>query len=82
MHRPKRLNRTGKMKMTGSALSNSCPADPEGRRFAADIVGYLFGHAQLTNSRVLALVGDPFDEATLNRWTLISFAAISYLLLL
>src|SRR6267143_2250366 len=32
--------------------------DPEGRLFAADIVGYLFGYAQLTNTRVLALVGD------------------------
>jgi hypothetical protein len=33
--------------------------DPEGRLFGADIVGYLFGYAQLTNTRVLALVGDP-----------------------
>jgi hypothetical protein len=33
--------------------------DPEGRVFAADIVGYLFGYAQLTNARALALVGDP-----------------------
>jgi hypothetical protein len=30
----------------------------EGRVFGADIVGYLFGYAQLTNTRVLALVGD------------------------
>lgn len=37
--------------------------DPEGRLFAADIVGYLFGYAQLTNSRVLALVGDPDANA-------------------
>lgn len=33
--------------------------DPEGRVFAADVVGYLFGYAQLTNARALALVGDP-----------------------
>ncbi len=33
--------------------------DPEGRLFAADIVSYLFGYAQLTNTRALALVGDP-----------------------
>ena len=36
------------------------PGDnPEARLFSADIVGYLFGYAQLTNTRVLALVGDP-----------------------
>ena len=33
--------------------------DPEGRLFAADIVGHLFGYVQLTNTRALALVGDP-----------------------
>jgi hypothetical protein len=33
--------------------------DAEGRVFAAGIVGYLFGYAQLTNARALALVGDP-----------------------
>jgi hypothetical protein len=32
--------------------------DPEGRVFAADIVGYLFGYAQMTNARALALVGN------------------------
>jgi hypothetical protein len=32
--------------------------DPEGRVFGADIIGYLLGYAQLTNSRALALVGD------------------------
>lgn len=32
--------------------------DPEGRVFASDIVGYLFGYAQLTDARTLALVGD------------------------
>ena len=31
--------------------------DPEGRVFGADIVGYLVGYAQLTNTRVLALIG-------------------------
>ena len=35
--------------------------DPEGRVLADDIVGYLFGYAQLTNARALALVGDPSD---------------------
>ena len=35
------------------------PGDnPEGLLFGADIIGYLFGYAQLTNTRVLALVGD------------------------
>ena len=29
--------------------------DPEGRLFAANIVGHLFGYAQLTNTRALAL---------------------------
>ena len=33
--------------------------DPKGRLFGADIVGYLFGYAQLTNTRVLALIGCP-----------------------
>lgn len=33
--------------------------DPEGRVYGADIIGYLLGYAQLTNSRPLALVGDP-----------------------
>ena len=37
--------------------------DPEGRLFAADIVGYLVGYAQLTNTRVLALIGDPDASA-------------------
>src|ERR1700691_4878498 len=59
-----RLDRTGKMKMTGSARSNSCLAMiPEGRLFGADIVGYLIGYAQLTNTRVLALLGDPDASA-------------------
>src|SRR5713101_731992 len=37
--------------------------DPEGRLFAAGIVGYLLGYAQLTNTRALALVGDPDASA-------------------
>ena len=37
--------------------------DPEGRLFGADIVGYLVGYAQLTNTRVLALLGDPDTSA-------------------
>jgi hypothetical protein len=37
--------------------------DPEGRVFAADIVGHLLGYAHMTNARALALVGDPEDGA-------------------
>ena len=37
--------------------------DPEARTFASDIIGYLFGYAQLTNTRSLALVGDPDANA-------------------
>ena len=37
--------------------------DPEGRLFGADIVGYLVGYAQLTNTRVRALIGDPDASA-------------------
>jgi hypothetical protein len=33
--------------------------DPEGRVFGVDIIGYLLGYAVLTNTRALALVGDP-----------------------
>jgi hypothetical protein len=35
--------------------------DPEGRDLAADTIGYLLGYAHLTNTRSLALIGDP-DE--------------------
>jgi hypothetical protein len=31
--------------------------------FASDIIGYLFGYAHLTNTRSLALVGDPEANA-------------------
>jgi hypothetical protein len=41
--------------------------DPEGRLFGADIVGYLVGYAQLTNTRVLALIGEPVPKDTLRR---------------
>ena len=37
--------------------------DPEARLFAADVVGYLMGYAHLTDTRSLALVGDPADNA-------------------
>ena len=33
--------------------------DPEGRDLAAETIGYLLGYAHLTNTRSLALVGDP-----------------------
>lgn len=32
--------------------------DPEARSFSAEIIGYLFGDAHLTNTRSLALLGD------------------------
>jgi hypothetical protein len=36
------------------------PTDnPEARLFAADIIGYLVGYANLTNTRSLTLLGDP-----------------------
>ena len=40
------------------------PTDnPEARLFAADIIGYLVGYANLTNTRSLALLGDPEASA-------------------
>ena len=40
------------------------PTDyPEARLFAADIIGYLVGYANLTNTRSLALLGDPDASA-------------------
>ena len=38
-------------------------ADPEGRDLAADTIGYLVGYAHLTNTRSLALIGDPLEMA-------------------
>jgi hypothetical protein len=37
--------------------------DPEGRDLAADTIGYLIGYAHLTNTRSLALIGDPLEMA-------------------
>ena len=37
--------------------------DIEGRDLAADTIGYLWGYARLTDTRSLALLGDPFAEA-------------------
>ena len=37
--------------------------DPEGRDLAADTIGYLLGYAHLTNTRSLALIGDPNEMA-------------------
>ena len=37
--------------------------DPQGRSFAAEILGYLMGYAHLTNTRALALIGDAKDSA-------------------
>ena len=40
------------------------PTDnPEARLFAADIIGYLVGYANLTNTSSLALLGDPDASA-------------------
>ena len=40
------------------------PTDnPEARLFASDIIGYLIGYANLTNTRSLALLGDPDASA-------------------
>ena len=40
------------------------PTDnPEARLFAADLIGYLIGYANLTNTRSLALLGDPDESA-------------------
>ena len=52
-------SRTGNMRRTGSASSNSCPPIIRSSAFAADIIGYLVGYANLTNTRSLALLGDP-----------------------
>ena len=37
--------------------------DTEGRDLAAETIGYLWGYARLTNTRSLALLGDPSAEA-------------------
>jgi hypothetical protein len=37
--------------------------NPEARLFAADIIGYLLGYANRTNTRSLALLGDPDASA-------------------
>jgi hypothetical protein len=51
---------TGETRRTGSARSNFLPTDdPKARVFVADIIGYLCGYAHLTNTRSLALLGDP-----------------------
>jgi hypothetical protein len=40
------------------------PSDnPEARLFAAEIIGYLVGYANLTNTRSLVLLGDPDASA-------------------
>ena len=37
--------------------------DPDERARTAEVIGYYFGYAQLTNTRMLALVGDPVGHA-------------------
>jgi hypothetical protein len=37
--------------------------DLEDRPYSAGIIGYLFGYAHLTNTRTLALLGDPDASA-------------------
>src|SRR5258708_2854741 len=52
------------MRRTGFASLNSCPPMiPEARVLATDIIGYLVGHANLTNTRSLALLADPDASA-------------------
>src|ERR1700723_563757 len=57
-------SRTGKMRRTWLCIVEFLPTDdPEARLFAADIIGYLVGYANLTNTRSLALLGDPDASA-------------------
>jgi hypothetical protein len=51
------------MRRTGSASSNSCPPIIQRLGFCRDIIGYLVGYANLTNTRSLALLGDPDASA-------------------
>jgi hypothetical protein len=45
-------------------IVESLPTDnPEARLFAADIIGWLVGYANLTNARSLVLLGDPDASA-------------------
>jgi hypothetical protein len=37
--------------------------DEEDRAIGAEAIGYLFGYAQLTDTRMLALIGDPDSDA-------------------
>jgi hypothetical protein len=37
--------------------------DPEARLYSADIIGYLVGYSDLSNTRALALLGDPDASA-------------------
>ena len=39
------------------------PDDPEARSLSTEITGYLFGYAHFTNTRSLALLGDPDANA-------------------
>jgi hypothetical protein len=39
------------------------PDDPDARLYSADIIGYLVGYAHLSNTRSLALLGDPDTSA-------------------
>jgi len=52
------------MRRTGLCIIEFLPTDnAEARLFAADIIGYLVGYANLTNARSLALLGDPDASA-------------------
>jgi len=51
---------TGKNEKDWLCIVEFLPTDnPEARLFAADIIGYLVGIANLTNTRSLVLLGDP-----------------------
>jgi hypothetical protein len=54
------LDRWARLALCGGFLNDE---DPEGRDLAADTIGYLLGYAHLTNTRSLALIGDPSEMA-------------------
>jgi hypothetical protein len=54
------------------------PTDnPEARLFAADIIGYLVGYANLTNTRSLALLGDPDARAYELLFSIVKLALVN-----
>ena len=59
------------------------PTDnPEARLFAADIIGYLVGYANLTNTRSLGLLGDPDAGAYELLFSVLPQDALTHLMLI